>query len=194
KDAKDKLPTVKTTIALEWKPPRRVAEVIPERNLLPTDTATSFALSIAIPPDDRSAGYERGTTISKAWIQATTDGAIETASYVTANLVELSGVKNDAVNRKALLQEYCAKFAERAFRRPLTAEQKKLYVDRQFEVAKDLEAAVQRVVLLVMQSPRFLYREFGAEADAFDVAARISFGLWDSLPDAELIKAAATGR
>jgi hypothetical protein len=194
KDPKEKPKQVPTTIALEWKAPRRAAALIRERNLIPTEVATSFALSIALPPDDRSAGYERGTAISKAWVQATTDGAIETASYVAANLAELSGVKGDGAERKKLLQAFCVKFAERAFRRPLTPEQKKLYVERQFEVAPDAETAVKRVVLLVMHSPRFLYREIGAEGDAFDVAARISFGLWDSLPDEELLRAAAMGK
>jgi cytochrome c553 len=194
KDPKEKLIKEKTTMSLEWKAPRRAAEVIPERNLLPESAPTSFALSIALPPDDRSAGYERGTAISKAWVQAATDGAIDTAAYVSANLGELSGVRNDASDRKAKLQEYCLKFAERAFRRPLTEEQRKLYVERQFEVAKDPETAVKRVVLLVMHSPRFLYREpDAATADAFEVASRISFGLWDTLPDAELLKAASSG-
>lgn len=189
KEAKEKPKPVPTTIALAWQAPRRAVEVIPERNLIPTDAAMSFALSIAMPADDRSAGYERGTAISKAWVQAATDGAIETASYVAANLADLSA-KGD----KKLLREFSVKFAERAFRRPLTAEQKKLYVDRQFEVAPDAETAVKRVVLLVMQSPRFLYREPGGENDAFDTASRISFGLWDSLPDDELLKAASTNR
>lgn len=198
KDPKDKLKTEKTTMELAWKPPLRAVETIPQRNLRPDDAGTSFALSIALPPDDRSAGYERGSAISKEWVQATTDGAIETAGYVAAHLAELSGVKNDAANRKKLLQDYCVKFAERAFRHPLSAEQKKLYIDRQFEAAKDADTAVKRVVLLVLQSPRFLYREpasvAGVEGDAFDTAARISFGLWDSMPDDELIKAAAGGR
>src|SRR5207237_701003 len=101
-----------------------------------SDAATAFVPSIAMPPDDRSAGYERGTAVSKAWVQATTDGAIETANYLAANLAELTGVKSDAPERKKLLQDYCVKFAERAFRRPLTPEQKTLYVDRQFEAAK----------------------------------------------------------
>jgi hypothetical protein len=34
----------------------------------------------------------------------------------------------------------------------------------------------------------------GDSADAFDVAARMSFGMWDSLPDKELLKAAADDR
>ena len=194
KDPKEKPKPVPTSIALEWKAPRRSPEVIPARNLMPIETPTSFALAIALPPDDRSAGYERGTAISKAWVQAATDGAIETAGYVVANLAELSGVGNNAADRKKQLQNYALRFAERAFRRPLTPEQKQLYVDRQFEAAKDPEAAVKRVVMLVMHSPRFLYREPGAAGDAFDVAARISFGLWDTLPDDELLKAVAGGK
>jgi len=194
KDPKEKLAKAKTTIALAWKPPGRADEVIPVRNLRTSDTATSFALSIALPPDDRSAGYERGTAVSKAWVQATTDGAIETASYLLANLADVTGVRNDAGDRKAKLQDYCVKFVERAFRRPLTAEQKKLYIERQFELAKDPASAVQRVVLLAMHSPRFLYREPGGEGDAYDTASRIAFGLWDSLPDQTLLQAAATGK
>jgi mono/diheme cytochrome c family protein len=197
KDPKDKLAMAKTTLSLAWIAPRRSIDVIPQRNLIPETVGTSFALSIALPADDRSAGYERGTAVSKAWVQATTDGAIETASYVAANLAELSGVGSTATDRKKRLEEYCVKFCERAFRRPLTTEQKKLYVDRQFEAAKDPEGAVKRVVLLVMHSPRFLYREAAADSaadDAYDIASRLSFGLWDTLPDDELNKAAVTGR
>jgi hypothetical protein len=50
------------------------------------------------------------------------------------------------------------------------------------------------VVLLVLKSPRFLYREVGGGPDAYDVASRLSFALWDSLPDQELLAAAAAGR
>src|SRR5262249_1818777 len=51
------------------------------------------------------------------------------------------------------------------------------------------------VVLLVLKSPRFLYRELGTGTpDAFDVASRLSFGLWDSIPDRPLSDAASSGR
>jgi hypothetical protein len=50
------------------------------------------------------------------------------------------------------------------------------------------------VVLLVLLSPRFLYREAGGGSDAYDVASRLAFELWDSLPDKELLDAAAAGR
>src|SRR5262249_53627599 len=114
------------------------------------------------PPDDRSVGWERATTVSKAWDQATTDAAIEVAGYVAAHLRELSGV-GDWPDRERGLRDFCRRFAERAFRRPLTAEQQRLYADRQFEAARDPDTAVKRVVLLVLKSPRFLYREAGGE-------------------------------
>ena len=63
-----------------------------------------------------------------------------------------------------------------------------------FRSASDLDTAVKRVVLLVLKSPRFLYREIDGGRDAYDVASRLSFGLWDSLPDPELLEAAAKGR
>ena len=81
-----------SSIALEWKVPRRAFEVIPRRNLSPVSIPETFVLTTPFPPDDRSAGYERGTSISKAWDLATTDAAIEVASYIVGHLKELSGV------------------------------------------------------------------------------------------------------
>ena len=41
--------------------------------------------------DDRSVGYERGSTVSKAWDRAVTEAAIEVAGYVRGHLKELAG-------------------------------------------------------------------------------------------------------
>jgi hypothetical protein len=184
----------KASIGLFWKVPQRAEELIPRRNLSPNKFAETFVLVTPFPPDDRSVGYERGSSVSKAWDQATTDAAIEVAGYVAAHLDELAGIKDDAKDREARLREFCTKFAERAFRRPLTDDQKRLLVDRSFKSSKDLELAVKRVVLLVLKSPRFLYHEIGGGLDAYDVACRISFGSWDSLPDQPLLDAASAGK
>jgi hypothetical protein len=195
KDPKEKPPPpVKASIALRWKAPNRAEEVIPQRNLTPSRFPESFVLQTPFPPDDRSVGYERGTSISKAWDQATTDAAIEVVSYISTRLGELAGVKEDAKDREARLREFCTKLAERAFRRPLTDDQKKLFIDRPFKNSRDLDLAVKRTVLLVLKSPRFLYHEIGGGLDAHDVACRLSYGLWDSLPDQPLLDAAAAGK
>ena len=183
---------VKASVALAWKRPHRAVEVVPRHLLSTVRFPESFVLTTPFPPDDRSVGYERGTSVSKAWDQATTDAAIETAAYVAARSRTLSGAPEDGPEREKRLRDFALRFAERAFRRPLSADQKKLFIDRQFDKVKDPQDAVKRVVLLVLKSPRFLYRELGMEkADAYDVAARLSFGMWDSLPDAPLLEAAA---
>src|SRR5947207_9351617 len=82
-------PVTPASLVLEWKPPRRPAEGVPQRCLLPTSVPESFVVSAPFPPDDRSMGYERGTSVSKEWDDATTEGAIQTAGYVMAHLREL---------------------------------------------------------------------------------------------------------
>src|SRR4030095_7302695 len=115
--------------------------------------------------------------------------------FVLAHLRELAGTQLFEPDAGPRLREFCTKFAERAFRRPLTAEQKQLCISRRFKLAAEPELAMKRVLLLILKSPRFLYREVGSpQPDAYDVASRISFGLWDSAPDDELLKAAASGQ
>jgi cytochrome c553 len=194
KKMKDQPPPVKTSIYLLWKQPKLAAEVIPARALSPIKTPELFAPATPFPPDDRSLGWERATTVSKAWDQATTDAALEAATYIVAKANELAGVKDGQPDRDARMRDFCRKLVERAFRQPLSEEQKKLYVDRQFEAAKDTDLAVKRVALLALKSPRFLYREVAGGSASHDTACRLSFALWDAPPDAELIKAAAEGK
>ena len=193
---KDK-PPAKASIFLEWKRPHQITEVIPSRCLTMGNPADLCVVATPFPPDDRSYGWERATTISKDWDQAATEAAIEVARYVGSHLEELSGVKRDAPDRPAKLKEFCARLAELAFRRPLSDEQRQRYIERPFEKAGDPEIGVNRVVLMLLKSPRFLYRELGATNhnpnDPYNIASRISFGLWDSAPDSTLRKAAETG-
>jgi hypothetical protein len=182
-------------VALKWKLADRVEELIPEDSLSPGKASEVYVVRTAFPPDDRSMGFERGNLVSKAWDEATTEAALEVAGYVVAHLRALSGVALDAGDAKAKLPIFCRKFTERAFRRPLNADQAQFFIDRQFAEAKDLETAVKKCILLALKSPRFLYREVGAaEPDQFDTAARIAFGAWDSIPDADLFEAARNGK
>ncbi len=188
-------PPEKAFIALAWKRPNHTLTVIPSRNLSVKDSPEVFVVQAHFPPDDRSVGYERGTSVSKAWDEATTEGAIEVASYVTDHLEQLAHANAENAKSQPKLRDFCVRFAELAFRRPLAAEQKKLYVDRQFAKVADPISAIKRVVLLVLKSPRFLYREVGGTpGNEFDTASRLSFGLWDSLPDKPLETAATEGK
>jgi len=94
------------------------------------------------------------------------------------HLRELTGATRESPSpeKAARFREFAAKFAERAFRRPLDDEAKARYVDRQFESTRDVETAVKRVVLFVLESPWFLYREIDGRRDGYEVASRVSFG------------------
>jgi cytochrome c553 len=189
KDKKPKL--VPASVALLWKRPKMEPEVIASRFLAPGNAPESFILNTPFPPDDRSAGYERAASVSREWDQATTEAAIETANYVVDHISEFSATKRDSGDRDVKLKEFCAKFAERAFRRPLTDDERKLYIDQIYSEAGNPDLGVRRVVLLTMKSPRFLFREVEQHGDSWDVASRLSFALWDSIPDQQLREVAS---
>ena len=94
-------------------------------------------------------------------------------------------------------------FASRAWRRPLTAEEK-TNLQAFYEKARtvnqlDHDAALRALLARVLVSPAFLYRletvARGAEKplNGWEMASRMSFFLWSSIPDDELRRAAAAG-
>ena len=187
-------PLTNASIELLWKPPHGLLEPVPERCLIPHESPPVFVIETPFPPDDKSIGYERGTTISPEWYAATTAAAVETADYCLEQAEHLAGAKRDAPDRADKLRRFATTFAERAFRRPLSPDLAKLVIERPFADAPDLDAALERSILLALGSPRFLYREADTTPgsdDAFDTAARLSFGFWDSIPDQPLWDAAA---
>ncbi|MDZ4686759.1 MAG: DUF1592 domain-containing protein [Planctomycetaceae bacterium] len=181
----------RANIALMWQPPHQVLDILPARCLSTQSFPETYVVAAPFPPDDRSVGYERGTSVSKEWDEAATSAAIETADYVLKNLRDLAGIKRETTDREAKYREFCGTFAERAFRRSLSDEQRAMYVDRHFADGADPLVAVKRSVLLTLMSPRFLYRDITASDDGYDRAARLSFALWDSIPDQSLLEAAA---
>ena len=182
------------SITLQWKPPFGAQQSVPARCLNPARSTPTFVVTTPFPPDDSSVGYERGVSISKAWDAATTQAAIEVANHVVKNLDRLTGTKPGSTNRAVKATAFCEEFVATAFRRPLTEEQKQMFVASQFTRAPKTDDAVKRVILRTLKSPRFLYLGLDdAKPDDFTVAARLAFGLWDSLPDRALRQAAAQG-
>lgn len=181
------------SIKLEWHPPHGARQVIPARSLSPASTRNTFVLRQPFPPDDSSAGYERGSAVSKKWDEATTLAAIEIANLVADRIDPLAGTSPDDAQRDVKVHTFCNWFVERTFRRPLTPEQQQFFIDSRFAEGKPATDSVKEVVLLALKSPRFLYPDLG-QADDHAVAARLALGLWDSIPDDELLRAADAGR
>jgi mono/diheme cytochrome c family protein len=94
-------------------------------------------------------------------------------------------------------------FASRAWRRPLTATEKTslraFYQKSRALHQLDHDGAMRAVIARVLVSPAFLYRvetvSRGPEKalDGYELASRLSFFLWSSIPDDELRRAAAAG-
>ena len=104
--------------------------------------------------------------------------------------------------------DFIASFGRRAYRRPLTDEEKTrlgaLFAQGATLVASGnaFNDGVRLVVEAVLQSPKFLYRnELGDETnsdglialDDWEIASRLAFFLWNSIPDAALLDAAENG-
>ncbi|HVJ16456.1 MAG TPA: DUF1592 domain-containing protein, partial [Polyangiaceae bacterium] len=93
----------------------------------------------------------------------------------------------------------------RAFRRPLEAWETTDFVARYqaaLALGDDHNAALQQVVSVILASPQFLYRmEFDADPlsaavhplSAYELASRLSYMAWSSMPDDELFQLAGSG-
>ncbi len=196
-----KLKEKSASIALLWKKPNGILEAIPRANLSPEKLQQrTFVLANPFPPDDASDGYERGTNISKEWLEATNQAALDTSEYVLKWLKEMVGIpwneELDPAARRTKYQEFLKNFVSRGFRRPLTDEEFKQWSDPMFEKAGDKpELAVKTGIISVLTSPRFLYPDLGESetADGYAIAARLALVLWDSIPDRQLREAADQG-
>jgi len=101
------------------------------------------------------------------------------------------------------LRSCLTRLANTAFRRPVTSEEIKPYLnlaERHFEDNKDFWAAARYGMRAILTSPRFLYlteyasHPAGRKLDGYELASRLSYFLWSSMPDEELRAAAASGR
>ncbi len=194
----------KASIRLKWLPPNQSEQVIPERLLSPVKVTPTLVVRTPFPPDDQSTGYVRANRISQAWDEATTYAGLEVATRMLQRLSAYVALPEDLAARGTRLRQFCTTFAQRAFRRPLSPQENQFFIDRLLQGPhqneRDLQRAVKETLLLVLKSPRFLYREArigplegGEIFTAYDTAAWLSFTLWDSLPDAILLEAAAAG-
>ncbi len=88
-------------------------------------------------------------------------------------------------------------FLPRAFRRPVKAEEVRRYtavVTGRLERKASFEAAMRSAYRIALCSPDFLFlRESAGKLDDFSLASRLSYFLWDSMPDATLLAQARQG-
>jgi len=185
---KDKTASLK----LEWRPPGGAWSLVPRTNLSPKSSSPVSVISVPLPPDDGSIGYERGASVSREWTEAIAKGALQVSAMIGPHLFALAGTKADAPDRGEKLKAFTLRFAQMAYRRPLTDEQKADLVAI-YAAAVAPEVAAKRAFIFTLSNPAFLYPGIGPQDD-YAVASRLALTLWDSVPDATLLKAAAAGQ
>ena len=108
----------------------------------------------------------------------------------------------ESAEESACAAQIIVNLAERAFRRPLTEEDLNALTSfyDQSRQTQDFEASVRDALSAILVSPHFIYRAEAGLTDGdtqqisdFELASRLSFFLWSSLPDAELLTLANAG-
>ena len=100
---------------------------------------------------------------------------------------------------KAYVQAVLKRFVSRAYRRPARDEEIARFAkifDWVSPDTKTLEAAMRETLAMVLMSPQFLYHtvEDGKTSHQHELASKLSYFLWASMPDDKLLQLAARGK
>jgi len=99
-------------------------------------------------------------------------------------------------------REIIQSFATRAFRRPATAEEIDALAtvwENSYQQTGDFRQSVKDALLVALTSPQFLFliekseSPAAEELDAYELASKLSYFLWNMPPDEQLLAQAATG-
>ncbi|HEU4780389.1 MAG TPA: DUF1592 domain-containing protein [Steroidobacteraceae bacterium] len=171
----------------------------------PSEHTLSIELQPTIPP------LKKETIIDLFVNKVTIEGPLEKSQWVKTENYERyfpRPVPAGAKQRRAYATELLGAFAAKAYRRPLTqadddtAERlAKLAEDHYREPGKTFEQGVAHAMAAVLSSPRFLFRLEApaahalnaqvADVDEYSLASRLSYFLWSTMPDEQLMSLAA---
>ncbi|MCA9602785.1 MAG: DUF1592 domain-containing protein [Polyangiales bacterium] len=149
-------------------------------------------------------GFAVGGPVDDTLALDLVNSAIEIANRAVQDLHELTGcTTSNSENEFTCAQGFIKTAGQHLFRRPLSnveqATFEKLYTDTRAKL--DHRAGMEVTLASMLASPEFIYlfeaEPDGAEEgavvplDAWAMASRLSYFLWDSAPDEELYAAAA---
>lgn len=146
------------------------------------------------PPEDFLNGFKtqyQAQTLSPLLVEAYSTAAERLArnAFAGGDRRGLIPCKPSAACRSRFIRE----FGLKAFRRPLEADEQKRY-EALFARETDFYQGAQLFVEAVLQSPAFLFRleeTTNPKWKPYVTASRLSFALWDTMPDAALLESAA---
>jgi len=160
------------------------------------DEGHTFKITIAgRPPKSFDVTQAVGPALAVQWVEVEgplDDGAVERRKEMLLGGVDPTrGTQADA-------DRLLAKFATRAYRRPTTELEIAPYLaimHAQFAAGAGFLDALQVGLKTILCSPEFLFLDRRpAGLDDYDVAARLSYFLWNAPPDEQLLSLAAAGK
>lgn len=180
------------------------------RDLFQLDATDTLTPSADFPAENRVSGFDNNAVSHKV-NPLLVDKLVGAAERISAYVVErhlaraTGGCDVASAGEQACLDRVVDVIAPRAFRRPLTADERAAL--RSFITAtratESFADTVRLTLQVLLQSPQFLYRlepgDLGADGSKLvplqgaELAARLSFFLWGSSPDDALLAAAADG-
>jgi len=175
-----------------------------------TRPAQQFLNEDEFTPFDNDYGLQ---TVSRTYVESMEVMAIDVANRLIEDptrRAELVPCTPSGPGDEACFRLFIESFGRLALRRPLASEEVDAYATLQSfatednpDVDNDFYTAVALVISAIIQDPEFLYRlEIGTptteegvfQLDDYEIAARVSYLLWGSTPDSELLDDAEAGR
>jgi hypothetical protein len=156
--------------------------------------------SVALSPDERITLFYSNaiSPMTRLGVEQYGQVAEEAARAASSNVDSLIACDRATLGDSACATQFITDFGRRAFRRPLSDIEHGRYRALYDEHAtKGFAEGIRLVVQAFLQSPNFLYhmepvaQMAVSPLDGFHLAARLSFALWNSIPDTELLDAAA---
>jgi hypothetical protein len=141
-------------------------------------------------------------SVSSLLIEGYENAAVKLASAAAEDVPTLLGCDPVATGEDACMQAFIPSFGLKAYRAPLdTAEVDDLFAFYSTSKATyGFETAVRMTLQAMLQMPQFLYRvevpssDAIARASGYEIATRLSYLVWSSMPDQALFDAAASGK
>jgi hypothetical protein len=160
----------------------------------------------AFPPDQKVGDFSNtavALTVSPLLAQSYETAAEELAATAVGNLATLSSCDTTVTGETPCATQFIQTFGQRAFRRPVSQDEQTalLTLYQTNRAGADYKNGIQAVIEAMLQSAPFLYRpELGVAGAAsggvvpltsYEMASRLSYFFWGSMPDATLFTAAA---
>ncbi len=173
----------------------------------PTLTPVMQAQQATLVSDPASLGFKNSAnflTVTTVLAQQYMDAAEQVSIAAVADLTQLLPC-DPASGEQACADQFIATFGKKMYRRALSAEETAAYqtvYSNARSAGYDFSTGVQWLVFTFLQAPGFLYRvELDNPGDGTvraltpeELASRLSFLLWESVPDDALYQAVADGK